>query len=400
MEPNTSNVLGELTESVGRLANGIDGFRGELDQVREHVGLDVVRRSGYRPEDTEDGRPVNGRERPTLLRAKDRFTDWYRRTHGAEKLPAAGEFSLGRMVYTMVTGDRGPLSDLEKRSLSEGIDANGGFLTPEPLAAEVIDNIRNKTRVIDAGARVVPMTSDSLAIPRITGPSTPAWRAELAAVTASQQTFDRVTFKPKTAATLVRLSMELFEDLTQEGFAAIQQEITAALALTLDLGALRGTGSASDPKGIRNQTNVQLLSMGANGAALTSYDTLSDAIGMVWDQNGEPNAAIMSSRSGRELAKLKDTTNQPLQPPAPVAALNRLVSNQIPNNLTQGTSTDCSEVYVGDFAECLIGLRSQIGLRILQERFADTMEIGLLAYLRADVQLAHPEHFVVVTGVR
>jgi hypothetical protein len=44
------------------------------------------------------------------------------------------------------------------------------------------------------------------------------------------------------------------------------------------------------------------------------------------------------------------------------------VTNQIPPNLTQGTSTDTSEIYVGYFPDVLIGVRLGVRLRLLQER--------------------------------
>jgi hypothetical protein len=51
--------------------------------------------------------------------------------------------------------------------------------------------------------------------------------------------------------------------------------------------------------------------------------------------------------------------------------------------------------------ELLVGIRTDLRfqVRVLTERFADTLEVGLLTYLRADVQLQHPEGFNVITGV-
>lgn len=41
-----------------------------------------------------------------------------------------------------------------------------------------------------------------------------------------------------------------------------------------------------------------------------------------------------------------------------------------------------------------------IGVKSSQERYIENMQVALLAFLRADIQLAHPEGFVVTTGVR
>ena len=72
----------------------------------------------------------------------------------------------------------------------------------------------------------------------------------------------------------------------------------------------------------------------------------------------------------------------------------------MPVNLTVGTSTDCSEVYTGQWDQCWIGVRTDLRILPLRERFIDSGQYGFLAWLRADVQLAQPAAFVVDTGVR
>lgn len=340
-----------------------------------------------------------------VLTCEQRFAEWQETRRGGtarEQIDGEGAFRLGAVARAMVTGDRGSLTDLEQRARSLGVDANGGFLVPEPLAARVIDRVRNAARVIQAGALTVPMEVNELNLARMTGGSTAYWKSENAAVTESDQTYDRIQLKAKTAVVLQRMSQELFEDLSPEADAIIEREIALALALKLDLAVLRGSGVDPEPKGIRNQTGVNIVSLGANGATPTNFTFLVDAVSVVRTANGEPNAAIYSSRTQTTVDKFADTTNQPLRPPATVEELRKLVSNQIPNNLTVGTSTDCSEAYVGDWSSVLIGVRPNIGirLRVLQERYADNLQIGLLAWLRADVALAHPEHMAVVTGIR
>ena len=46
------------------------------------------------------------------------------------------------------------------------------------------------------------------------------------------------------------------------------------------------------------------------------------------------------------------------------------------------------------------GPEGMIGVKASQERYIDTMQVGLLAFLRADIQLLHGEAFAVSTGIR
>ena len=50
------------------------------------------------------------------------------------------------------------------------------------------------------------------------------------------------------------------------------------------------------------------------------------------------------------LGQLADTTNPPLRIPGMLETVQLIGTRQIPNTLTMGCSTDCTEMYVGDFS--------------------------------------------------
>jgi HK97 family phage major capsid protein len=190
--------------------------------------------------------------------------------------------------------------------------------------------------------------------------------------------------------------------LTPSASAAIQTEIEKALSLRLDYAILRGAGANEEPLGIRGQPNVTIQSLGANGAAITSYDWLVDAMAAVRSNNLEPNAVIYSSRTQQELSKLKDAQSRYLAPPPDVASLTALVSNQIGNGYTIGTSSTTSEAYIAQWDQVLLGVRPTVGvrIRILNERFlGDALQVGIIAWLRGDVQMAHGQAACVVEGI-
>jgi HK97 family phage major capsid protein len=386
--------------------------RAELDRIQADVAALQERadelnqqRSGYDPAAFSSGAPASeGLARQAVLRRGDSMTDWLRargRSNGWSDQDVQ-DFSLGRAIRGMVTGQWAG-ARLEQRALAEGSDAAGGFLTPEILSGPVIDRLRNATRVMEAGATVVPVLSDQHAIPRLATGVTPGWRAENAAVAESDATFERVTFRPKTLAVLVRLSYELFEDLAPESSAMIDNEIIQALALELDRVSLTGTGTSNQPRGIRNQSGVTIdAAYGVNGSTPNTWLPLVRAVAGLRGRNSDATAMLMAPRTAGSFASLADSTGQTMPPPAYLENIPQLETSQIPTNLTQGTSTDCSDIYLGRWADLLIGLRGGIGVRLqrLNERYADQMQVGLLAWVRADVQLSHPESFTVLPGIR
>ena len=312
----------------------------------------------------------------------------------------ADEFCIGNIMRALVEPSfRKDLTDVEQRVLAEGVDATGGFITPEILSLNFIDKVRNATRVMQAGATTVPLDSDKQSIPRLSGDPTFAWRNENAVFSESQPAFERVTFTPQSGGFIVRTSEELYQDAIPEAGRAIENAIVATAALELDRVALRGSGTAPEPRGIRNQAGVTIQSLGVNGATPT-YANAMTAVSTLLTANRDPNAWLMAPRTSQTYAGLTDTTGQPLNPPQPVADLDKLVTSQVPINITQGTSTDTSEIYVGQWTDLMIGIRLGVQLRLLTERYADSGQYAWRVFLRADVQLAHPESFVVMTGVR
>jgi HK97 family phage major capsid protein len=352
--------------------------------------LEVIEAQARRDEIARGDGPVGASDGP-LLAPEQRMAG-----HPA----AAGEHTglqLGKLVRGLFSGEWRE-ADRERRAMSEGILADGGHLVPSPLAAQILDLARSRARVFEAGARTVPMTSSTLKVPRQASDPTPVWMAENATQPEAAMTFDAVTLTARTLRCLVRASIELLED-TADMEGVIRTAFANAFALELDRVALRGSGTNPEPRGVRNTSGVTITAFGgANGAAATNHDLLVDAAQTVAASNFEPTAGIASPRFATSLAKLKDSTGQPLRAPDGLPRI--LASNQVPTNLTTGTSTDTSEVYIGDWTQLWVGLRTTFTLLPLRERYIDSAQFGFFAFLRADVAVVRPQAFNVLTGVR
>lgn len=384
-----------------------EAFEAEMDKLGDQIEELERRQDGRRPrlpagilEEVPLSRPAS---RASLsLGREQRMSDWARSRTPQSQFSddEAREFSMGRAIRGMMSGNWQD-ADLERRALAEGATATGGALVPTPMASYAIDRLRNRARVVEAGATIVPMESDTLSIPRLATGVSGTWKPENAPVTVSDPTFERVTLNTHTLATSVVISYELAEDMTSAGADAINRELDQALALELDRVALRGSGVAEEPLGIRNQPGVVVQSLGANGLTPADYSLLINSDYQLDQSNVEANAAIMNPRTAKTFASLKDTTNQPLIPPPALSDLKLLTTNQIPVNLTQGTATNASEVYTADWSQLLIGVRPSLGVRLIKDshRLVDQLSVLLVAWLRADIQIAHPSGFVVTTGL-
>lgn len=309
---------------------------------------------------------------------------------------AAGRSGIGDIVRNLAIG---PKTAEEKRDLSEGVLAGGGYTVPVGLMAEVVDLMRAKATVMRSGAKTVPLSTAQTTLARLATDPVAAWKTENAAVTPTDQTFDALIFKPKVLIAVLKASRELLEDSPNLN-SVISGTLSKVFALELDRVALFGSGTGDEPGGISINSEISTVDMGTNGAALTSYDPLLDALNDLQNANADPpTAAIMAPRTSRALAGLKDTLNQQLRRPAELQNLPFYPTTQVPIDQTHGTAVNASSIVIGDFTDLLVGVRSELRIELLRERYAENYEFGFLCALRADIQLARGGEFCVIEGI-
>jgi HK97 family phage major capsid protein len=289
-----------------------------------------------------------------------------------------------------------------QNALSTGTDSAGGFSVPSRLMPGILGAMVPVSSLMQAGASIIPLEegAKSFTTAALNTIPTAAWRAESGALATSDPTFRAVVATPRSLSFQFKISRELLADgqgIQQALYIAIAQ----AFAKELDRAGLRGTGTAPEPRGISNTSGIQAVGNGTNGAALAGYANLFSATQSLLSADAPmPTAAIMSPRSLVKLGGLVDTTGQPLRVPGMLENVKLIGTSQIPNNLTVGTSTDCSEIYVGDFTNLYFAMRESVSVQMLQELYAGTGEIGFACHVRADVVLTYPGAFAAVTGVR
>jgi HK97 family phage major capsid protein len=308
-------------------------------------------------------------------------------------------FSLGACIRGLVTG-RWDGAPAEQRVLSSGASATGGILVPTLVSAQVIDALVDRATAIQAGARIVPMGSESVVLPKVASLPTPGWRAQNGPVVEGQPSFGGLKLTAKTLAILCTVPFELFEDVSAEASAAISTALTTSLALELDRAAYFGDGTNDSPVGLVNTAGVSKTPLAANGAVLADYSALTAAFFAVRRRNALPNAAVYSERTAEGFANLSASDGQPLLPPPALRGLTEFSTNAIPDDQDAGTSTDvASSIIVGQFDQLAIGVRPEVGFRVVSNQKLDNMQVQILAYLRADVGVVNVDAFDVRTGV-
>lgn len=303
----------------------------------------------------------------------------------------ASDADFGDYLRAVIYGD-------ESRAMTKGTPANGGYLVPVEYSASVLDLARNQTRVIQAGAQVIPLSAGEVRVAKLTKDPSPQWRNESEAISQDDMNLGEVVFKPQSMAVLVKASWELVADAPNLG-GVLRAALAKAFAVKLDAASLYGSGTVPTPRGVKNFAGVPTVPVATNGGPVT-WDPLMAGVQAVRTANFDPSGIIHAERTEAALSGLKDNTGQYLAPPSYVANVPRYPTGQVPTNLTVGTGTNCSDSFLGDWSTLAIGVRTQFELKVLRERYADTGEIGFVGWLRADIQVTRPEAFYIVSGIK
>ena len=117
---------------------------------------------------------------------------------------AQDAFDAGKWLRSVVNGDI-------RATATEGVPSQGGYVVPTPLHNAII-NARELAGVSRKVAHVIPMTSDSLDVPKKTDGPMVYYPAEAGAITASDQTWGSVALTAKKRAILSYVSQELVDD--------------------------------------------------------------------------------------------------------------------------------------------------------------------------------------------
>ena len=256
---------------------------------------------------------------------------------------------------------------------------------PDLTSAVLIDRLRSRLVLTRLGAQVVPLESDKNTIAKLLTDPVATWRAENAPVSESDPTFGPVVLQPKTLAVIVRASRELVED-SLNLTSALEDAFAGAFAVELERVALAGSGTGAEPRGLRNTTGVHELSA---TVAPANWDQVIDLMTLVAGSNATTTGIVMAPRTAGQFAKLKSTTNDPLGRPPILDGVQIEVTTSV--SIAEGTAQ--SSLYLGQWDKMLIGMRARLRVEVLRERYADNLQFGFLAYLRADVAVAHAGAF-------
>lgn len=314
------------------------------------------------------------------------------RDHAAEKAHHASVFSGIIAALKHSPGNMVAAADFAKRTMAqngvgEGVamalsstNASGGaVLIPTVLAQTVIERLVPNAVVRSMGPLSLPLNNGNLTMPRIAGGAVAGYIGRDSDVPVSQQNFDNVQLMAKKLACLVPIGNDLirFAGIDQRVDSLVVDDTAFSIANAEDNAFIRGDGSNSTPKGLRNwclPSNVLAATPTHNLAGQELVQAIMADAGRAILALRRANVRLrkpgwlMHPDSVQFLGDLLTTTGNKVFPEISDGLFRGYpigITTEIPTNLTAGGATgNGTEIYFVDFAEMVIGESMNVSVAI------------------------------------
>lgn len=272
-----------LHELLQKRAAAFDAFKAFADKPtltpEERAEYDIKKRSVtdlddqiHRAREAQDlaarsAQPVAGQENSTVSAAVEsdpyvnddvaraRFGGSARSLvlGGFVKMLGAGNGSITdtRAIAKETYGENHPIT----RALMTSSGSAGGFIVPPEYNNELIELLRPKAVVRDAGPRVLPMPRGTMQLPGQSSQAQASYSGEGKTAPASQPKFDRkvASYKKLTAKVPISNDMMRYADPTID--AVVRDDLVQVLALAQDKAFLLSDGTNETPRGYLSFAN-------------------------------------------------------------------------------------------------------------------------------------------------
>ncbi len=273
--------------------------------------------------------------------------------------------------------------------LSEGVDANGGYLVPEEFERQIVDALKEEN-VMRKLCKIIT-TANERKIPVAGTHSVAAWTAENAAYTESNPTFDQKTIDAYKLTDLIKVSIELLDDSAFPLEPYIAQEFANAFGVAEETAFCVGSGS-EQPTGLftANGGTVGVTAAGATAVTADEVISLIYALKAPYRKNAK---FLMNDSTVAALRKLKDGNGAYLwQPSVQAGQPDKLLGYDIYTSpYVPVMAAGAYAIAYGDFQNYWIADRTGRTVQRLNELYSTNGQVGFVATERVDGKIILPE---------
>ena len=421
-------IMPDLKNAPAGTAAEVDPVAAEKQRVKDLIAIGEAYGKYIQPKDINDA-IANGR-------SVEQFKDFIMTRMQAQSDANPGilvgmtqgeakRYSLGRAVAAAITGNwanagleleasravekifgRTPEgfyipADVFRRDFNVGTATEAGNLVATDLRTDLyVDALRAKLVASTLGMRILSGLTSSIAIPRKSTASTLGTLTEIGSASETAPAIAQVSLTPKRVGAYVEYSKQALLQSSMPIENMLRDDLIQGAAGLLESGIINGSGTAPQMCGLRNTTGMGTSVGGTAGAAPTwaimvGLETLCAAA------NAEPDTLAGYLLNTQTRGKLKTTqrgTNLNFvweNGAQPVNGYRVAVTNNVPANLTKGSSTTvCSSaLFSSDWSMAVLGLFGAPDVTVDPYSLAATGQVRITLNQFADFGVRQPGAF-------
>ena len=363
----------------GFLSQENDAVYTAMESDIANLGKEISRMERLEAMDAELSRPLTSplTEKPAAVAKADEKTG-----------RASDEYSA---AFWNQTRRKDSVTPEMKNALQEGVDSEGGYLVPDEFEHTLVQALEQEN-IVREHAHVFTTSSGNHKIPVVTSKGTASWIDEEGAIPESDDVFGQQMIGAHKVGTLIKVSEELLNDsaFDLEGYFA--SEFARRIGNKEEDAFFNGDG-AGKPLGILAATGGAQVGVTAASATAVTADEIIDLFYSLEAPYRKNAIWVLNDASIAAIRKLKDNNGQYLwQPALHEGTYDTLLGKRIfTSPFVPEMKSGQKSVIFGDLSFYWIGDRQGITFKRLNERYADTGQIGFIATKRLDGKLILPE---------
>lgn len=294
-----------------------------------------------------------------------------------------------------------PYDMLFARDFNVGTSTEAGNLVQTDVRSDMMaDFLRNKLVLGQLGVTMLTGLTNTLSIPRQSVGATIGTLTEIGSASETNPNIQTLTLQPKRAGAYVEVSKQALIQANPSVEALIRNDLVQQTLVLIENQAINGTATSPQHNGIRFTVGVGTTTAGANGA-VPAWSHFVDLESACANANAEPDMVsgyLINTRTRGKAKQTQFATNLPMiwQPgDQPLNGYRVGVTNNVPSNLTKGTSTTvCSAAIFGaNWSDCIIGFFGGADVTVDPYTKADYGQVKITMNQFADSGVRQPASF-------
>ena len=358
----------------------VEEFRGVLlENISNDTPLETPSEIGMTKEEVREFslvRAINALANPTDRRAQEAAAFEFECSNEAARIQ--GKSAQGIMMPADLLRSWG------QRDLNTSDDST--LIAQDYRGGDFIDVLRNKSSVMNAGATMLRGLQGNVVIPKKTAASSAAWIAtEGGDSSESEFSVGSVTMSPKVIGGHTEMTRLMLQQSSLDVENLVRNDLSEAIALAIDLGALAGSGSSGQPTGISATSGINTTTFAAAVPTFPELVAMESAV--------SADNALQGSL--KYIAKPSDWGN--LKSVDKASGFGQMIvgsDGQINGyDVVRSNQVTAGDYYFGNFADLLIGLYGSLDITVDPYTHSKSGTIRVVALQTCDVAVRHAVSF-------